>query len=212
MCGRFYIPGDDSNEELQQIINSLNRVKVTPVKTGEVCPTDVAAVIANSKAMKPTPLAMKWGYTLENRAPIINAHSESASTKPLLQDGMQQRRCLIPASQYFEWERMGKQKVKNTNKPTGSEAMYMAGIYRICNGQAEFTILTREPGEGIRHIHDRMPVILPRAAARDWLNPACNAMEVLRTAVAQVEFRPVDGVSQVELWSEDEASESTANC
>ena len=46
MCGRFYIPEDDSSEELQRIIDHLNRKKATPVKTGEVRPTDVAAVIA----------------------------------------------------------------------------------------------------------------------------------------------------------------------
>ena len=108
MCGRFYVPADDSNEELQRIINHLKRVKGTPVKTGEVCPTDMAAVIANSKAMNPTPFAMKWGYTMDNHAPIINARSESAAEKPLFRDGMQQRRCLIPATHYFEWERMGK--------------------------------------------------------------------------------------------------------
>ena len=61
MCGRFYVPADDSNDELQRIINHLNRVKETPVKTGEVCPTDIAAVIANSRTMTPTPFAMKWG-------------------------------------------------------------------------------------------------------------------------------------------------------
>ena len=199
MCGRFYIPEDDSNEELQRIINHLNRVKGTPVKTGEVCPTDIAAVIANSRAMNPTPFAMKWGYTLENRAPVINARCESASTKPLFQDGMQQRRCLIPASHYFEWERMGKQKVKNAIKPAGSTAIYMAGIYRISNGAAEFTILTCEPGECIRHIHDRMPVTLPREATQDWLNPKFNALEVLQAAMTEMTFMPVDGVQQMQL-------------
>ena len=191
MCGRFYVPADDSNEELQRIINHLNRVKGTPVKTGEVCPTDVAAVIANSRAMNPTPFAMKWGYTLENRAPIINARSESAAEKPLFRDGMQQRRCLIPAAHYFEWERMGKQKIKNAIKPVGSESMYMAGIYRINNGAAEFTILTREPGECIRHIHDRMPVILPRDILEDWLNMRYNADDVLKSALTEMHYGAV---------------------
>ena len=188
MCGRFYVPADDSNEELQRIINHLNRVKGTPVKTGEVCPTDVAAVIANSKAMKPMPFAMKWGYTMDNRAPIINARSESAAEKPLFRDGMQQRRCLIPAAHYFEWERMGKQKIKNAIKPIGSEAMYMAGIYRINNGAAEFTILTREPGACIRHIHDRMPVILPRDILADWLNMRYDAIDVLKSALTEMHY------------------------
>lgn len=199
MCGRFYIPDDDSNEELQRIINQLNRVKETPVKTGEVFPTDVAAVIANSKAMNPTPFAMRWGYTLDDRAPVINARSESAAEKPLFRDGMQQRRCLIPASHYFEWERLGKQKIKNAIKPVGSETMYMAGIYRIISGVPEFTILTREPGECIRHIHDRMPVILPKAAAKDWLNPQYGAADILKSAVINVSFAPVEGIQQMRL-------------
>ena len=191
MCGRFYIPDEDSNEELQRIINHLNRVKSTPVKTGEVCPTDVAAVIANSKAMNPTPFAMKWGYTMDNRAPIINARSESAAEKPLFRDGMQQRRCLIPAAHYFEWERRGKQKIKNAIKPVGSESMYRAGIYRINHGTAEFTILTREPGACIRHIHDRMPVILPRDILADWLNMRYNAADVLKSALTEMHYGAV---------------------
>lgn len=199
MCGRFYIPDDDSNEELQRIINQLNRVKETPVKTGEVFPTDVAAVIANSKAMNPTSFAMRWGYTLDGRVPVINARSESAAEKPLFRDGMQQRRCLIPASHYFEWERLGKQKIKNAIKPVGSEAMYMAGIYRVISGIPEFTILTREPGECIRHIHDRMPVILPKAAAKDWLNPQYGAADILKAAVINVSFAPVEGIQQMRL-------------
>ena len=69
-------------------------------------------------------------------------------------------------------------------------------ICRICNDIPEFTILTREPCDGIRRIHDRMPVILPREAARDWFNPACNAMEVMQAAVTTVDFMPVDVVRQ----------------
>ena len=200
MCGRFYIPEDDSNEELQRIINHLNRVKGTPVKTGEVCPMDVAAVIANSRTMNPMPFAMKWGYTLENHAPIINARSESAAEKPIFQDGMQQRRCLIPASHYFEWERMGKQRIMNAIRPAGNDAIYMAGIYRISSGLPEFAILTREPGECIRHIHDRMPVILPREMVGVWLNPANDARLVIQTAVNDVTFMPVDGLRQEQMW------------
>ena len=190
MCGRFYIPEDDSSEELQRIINHLNRKKPTPVKTGEVRPTDVAAVIANNKSLQPTPFAMKWGYSLADRQPIINARSETADSKPLFRDGMQQRRCLIPASHYFEWQRLANKKIKNAIKPVNSKEMYMAGVYRIQNGIPEFVILTREPGESIRHIHDRMPVILPRDALNDWMNIRYSATEVMRSAILNMEFEP----------------------
>lgn len=190
MCGRFYIPEDDSSEELQRIINHLNRKKPSPVKTGEVRPTDVAAVIANNKSLQPTPFAMKWGYSLADRQPIINARSETADSKPLFRDGMQQRRCLIPASHYFEWQRLANKKIKNAIRPVNSKEMYMAGVYRIQNGIPEFVILTREPGESIRHIHDRMPVILPRDALNDWMNIRYSATEVMRSAMLNMEFEP----------------------
>ncbi len=190
MCGRFYIPEDDSSEELQRIINHLNRKKPTPVKTGEVRPTDVAAVIANNKSLQPIPFAMKWGYSLADRQPLINARSETADSKPLFRDGMQQRRCLIPASHYFEWQRLANKKIKNAIKPVNSKEMYMAGVYRIQNGIPEFVILTREPGESIRHIHDRMPVILPRDALNDWMNIRYSATEVMRSAILNMEFEP----------------------
>ena len=51
----------------------------------------------------------------------------------------------------------------------------MAGLYRIEEIKGikvpVFTILTREPIEEIRFIHDRMPVILPKDSIREWVNP-----------------------------------------
>ena len=63
MCGRYYIAGEDSATELQEIIEQLNR-RGAEVKTGEIYPTDTVPVLANNKSMVITPFAMKWGYTL----------------------------------------------------------------------------------------------------------------------------------------------------
>ncbi len=66
------------------------------------------------------------------------------------------RRCLIPASGYYEWEKRGKEKIKYAIRPEGARLLYMAGIYRIEKGAPVFTILTREVALGIAFIHDRM--------------------------------------------------------
>ena len=190
MCGRFYIASEDSTEELQAIIDSLQRKTNAPVKIGEIRPTDDAPVIANSKNLIPSPFLMRWGYSLRDRPPVINARSETAADKTLFRDGMTQRRCLVPASHYFEWERIGNRKIKNVIKPAGSRMMYMAGLYRIEQGKPEFTILTREPSECIRHIHDRMPVILPREVLGDWLNPHNAACDVIRAALTDMQYEP----------------------
>jgi len=190
MCGRYYIPEEDAAAELMEIIDQINRKhNAGPViKTGVIAPTDTAPVLANNRSLNVTPFAMKWGYTMSNGMLVFNARSEEAAEKPLFRDGMAQRRCLVPAAHYYEWEKIGKQKVKYAIKPTDSEILYMAGIYRIENGTPVFSILTREPANSISFIHDRMPVILPREMMNDWLNPRFNANEVLQSAVLDISY------------------------
>ena len=62
MCGRYYIPEEDSAEELRAIIDDVNRKnKGTPIKKGEISPTDVAPVLANNRSLILPAFAMKWG-------------------------------------------------------------------------------------------------------------------------------------------------------
>ena len=189
MCGRFFIE-EDTGDELLAILRALNRRGIN-CKTGEVLPTDTAAVIANSRALQPAPFAMQWGYTLPDGKKIINARSESAALRPMFMDGMRQRRCLVPASHYFEWTHGTRVKTKYAIRPRQAGAMYMAGLYRLEAGRAVFTILTREPAPQIAFIHHRMPVILPRDAAKAWLNLQTPAEEVIARAEQDVCFGAV---------------------
>jgi len=193
MCGRYYIPEDDAAAELQLIIDQINRKMPagTLLKRGEVCPTDIAPVLANNRSMNIKPFAMKWGYTLSNGKLLINTRSETASQKPLFQDGITQRRCLVPAANYYEWEKREWGKIKYAIKPASSDVMYMAGIYRLENGNPVFSILTRDPADSIAFIHNRMPVMLHKDILADWLNPRYKADEVLHTAVQDLSFTPV---------------------
>lgn len=109
----------------------------------------------------------------------------------MCKDGMLQRRCLIPASNYFEWEKRGRDKIKYAIRPAGSTIFYMAGIYRIEGGKPAFTILTREPAESIAFIHNRMPVILPTCAQNQWLNLRNDAHNALSEFNICVEYRIV---------------------
>ena len=192
MCGRYYIEDEDSTLELLAIIDEVNRKSKTgPVKTGEIFPTDVVPVIANNRSQRQAAFAMRWGYSMgDDRRPIINARSETAACKPMFKDGIAQRRCLIPASHYFEWGEQNGKKIKYAIRQNGSEMIYMAGLYRIEHGtDPVFTILTRSPAESIAFIHNRMPVILPAEAIGDWLNIRYDANEVIRVAVLDVEYR-----------------------
>ena len=187
MCGRYALAGLDTPLPWPSALT--RRADQPGAKTeGEVFPGDLVPVLANSRSMKPTLFAMRWGYTLPGGRRVINARSETAASSPLFADGMKQRRCLIPAVRYDEWERRGREKVRYAVRPTDSARFFMAGVYRMEQGGPVFTILTRSSAECIAFIHDRMPVILPDALVEAWLSPAADPEAILHAAVSDVEF------------------------
>ena len=139
---------------------------------------------------------MVWGFTNpRGGSPIVNCRTETAGSKQFWQDSWRQRRCIIPASYYFEWSseyRTDGTKQKYLLQPKDSNITFLAGLYRIeeRNGLQipVFTVLTRVPGESIRFIHDRMPVILPVERIRDWIAPDSNPEQVARAAMTEIYF------------------------
>ena len=187
MCGRFYVPEDGSIQMIRAIVERLEHRNVK-VKTGDVFPGDMAAVVASNRQLQPQPFAMEWCYHLSDGKRLINARSETASQKVMFADGIRQHRCLIPAQHYYEWEKTDGKKVKYAIEPEGADGFFLAGIYRMEAGKSVFTILTRSAVEGIAFIHERMPVILPNEAAEDWLNPKYHGKDILKTAVNQMKY------------------------
>ena len=187
MCGRYNFSKDSSSEMVQAVIENLQSRQIE-VKTGDVNPGDVAAVIASNRKLAPQAFGMKWGYKLPDGKLIFNARSETAAQKAMFADGMRQRRCLIPADCYYEWQKTAQGKQKYQLAPSNANGFFLAGIYRIEQGRAVFSVLTKEPVEPIAFIHHRMPVILPKEAMSDWLNPRYNGIEILNAAVGDIRF------------------------
>ena len=188
MCGRFYVPEDASIQMIRAIVERLEHRNVK-VKTGDVFPGDMAAVVASNRRLQPQPFAMEWGFRLSDGKRIINARSETAAQKAMFADGIRQRRCLIPAQHYYEWEKANGRKVKYAIEPEGAEGFFLAGIYRIEAGKPVFTVLTRNASECIAFIHERMPVILPGEATSDWLNPKYHGDDILKAAMTQMKYQ-----------------------
>ena len=187
MCGRYNFSKNSSSPMVQKVLKNLQDRQIE-VKTGEVNPGDVAAVIASNRKLAPQAFGMKWGYKLPDGKLIFNARSETAAQKAMFADGMRQRRCLIPADCYYEWQKTAQGKQKYQLAPSNANGFFLAGIYRIEQGSAVFSVLTKEPVEPIAFIHHRMPVILPKEAMSDWLNPRYNGIEILNAAVGDIRF------------------------
>ena len=180
------------------IANEMMKHFARPAKmTGEIRPTEMASVIAPNKFGKCDVFPMIWGfYEKKLNRPLVNFRVETANIKPIWSDSWKQRRCVIPASYYYEWEHYadinGKIKIgeKYIIQPSGSDVTYLAGLYRIEEIQnfkyPVFAVLTREPTDELRQIHNRMPLILPETSIEEWINPEGNPDNVLKTAVTDL--------------------------
>ena len=120
----------------------------------------------------------KIGYKL------INARAETLSEKPSFRDAFRNRRCLVIADSFYEWKRHE----SGTKTPMrihlkSNELFAMAGIWERWKKGTEtiFTcsIITTEPNQVVRDIHDRMPVILDKEYEQIWLNPKIQDLRQL---------------------------------
>ena len=176
MCGRFYVPVDDADEMIVRIIEAASdrarRLDVGPVARGEIFPAQTVAALAPNKHSQPEAFPMRWGYQLRNGKQLINTRSETAAERPMFRDSFALRRCLIPASMYFEWQHGGPVKQRFALRLGWDGPVWLMGIYRHEPGQVlpALSILTRAAAPEIAFIHDRMPVICPPERVEEWLD------------------------------------------
>ena len=73
-----------------------------------------------------------------------------------------------------------------------SSVTWLCGLYRIENNVPVFVVLTREPGQELARIHDRMPLILPPEAALEWILPQTRPEDLLQYALTDMKIRAAD--------------------
>lgn len=199
MCTRFYVEPD--TEEIREIIAEVQRSQLSAkfiragsaiLTFGEIRPTNVVPVIASRKDGKKAAFPMKWGFQIPGRSLLVNARVETASEKPTFKEAWEKHRCIIPASWYYEWEHIignsGQKKVgdKYMIQPKGSSMTWLAGLYRMEDNLPVFTVLTKEPTAELRRIHDRMPLLLPKSAINEWIDPRSNPKGLLQYAITEM--------------------------
>ena len=102
---------------------------------------------------------------------------------------MRCRRCVIPARCYYEWDHRRSLEKYRFFLPD-QRIMYLAGLYRVHEGRAEFAVLTREAAGGTEAFHDRMPVIAPPGLIGTWLDPTAPPRVLLEEAVTDLRWQP----------------------
>lgn len=179
MCGRYVLYTSDEIEEINAIIQEVNDKHHLQLKKGDIYPTNTAPVYAPCPDHNGMSLElMKWGYEkhFKKKTLLINARSETVLEKTTFKNDFLERRCLIPAEGFYEWN-AEKEKFLFTGN---SHLIYLGGFYhKDKDGQENFIIMTKSPVEPVADIHNRMPVIIPKENTNNWLYNTENAIHLM---------------------------------
>lgn len=187
MCGRFTIT--HPNEALAALFAAVPGNDLPPSPRYNICPTQPVGVVTAEDGQRRL-RAMRWGflpgwYKSPTDGPlIINARSDTVATKPAFREAIRARRCLIPASGYYEWSagedgaRLPWYVTRRDGQP-----MAFAGLWQRWSEIDTCAMVTTEAGPGMAAIHHREPVILDPADWALWLGEAGHGAAVLMRAV-----------------------------
>lgn len=199
MCGRYYLDDEIRDERLSEQIKQAMRIATkisAPMKTsGEIRPTDIAPVIAPSALNRRIgAFPMQWGFNHPTKGMLVfNTRMETATEKDLFVSSIDERRCLIPASGYYEWKKIDRnRKERYIFNAENREPLYLAGLYIRTSEEHRlpcFSILTQDAEAEIKAIHPRMPVIVPYSRAEEWLSPDTDFHEFIYNLYVPLEAK-----------------------
>ncbi|AXA36868.1 MAG: SOS response-associated peptidase [Candidatus Hydrogenedentota bacterium] len=128
--------------------------------------------------------------------PHINVRVETALEKPSFRTPTRRRRCLIPASGFFEWTKGGRGRQPWFIHPPDAPLWAFAGIWEPWSGPngeelETCAILTTEANSAMAQLHERMPLVVPRSLYAAWLDPATEAVGLLNDVRAHTRDLPL---------------------
>lgn len=202
MCGRFYLDADA--EFLINYFKLRYEPRELPIQA-VVYPSQSSPILIHHKNEKRIGL-MQWGVQLPGiQRPIINARSETIHEKDLFKAAFEKKRCIIPASGFFEWQEGSNAKPKPMYrvKTTSDPLMLMAGIYMKqtdASGMVNwrFSVVTRDANAQMQAIHHRMPLILDLEHAERWLSgevTLSERMSLLKFDGVEIQLESVDNAN-----------------
>lgn len=186
MCGRYAASRDV--QELQTLFDVTEVEGPALTASFNIAPTQQTYIVDQHDDHRRLRvvnwgLVPPWSQDATGAARLINARSESITEKPSYKQAYAKRRCIIPMDGWYEWSGREKQPWYIMRKD-GIAAV--AGIYERWaplndSGRVLHTcsVITTDCGDDVRHIHDRMPVVLDQANLRWWLDPASNPLDLL---------------------------------
>lgn len=191
MCGRYNIITDAQalydafRVDAELADGRLARYNVAPATAQLVILSEAGQRVARWHHWGLVP---HWAKDKAIAYKTINARGESVAAKPAFRAAFRQRRCLVPASGFYEWQARDGGKQAYLIRPALGGLIAFAGLWESWAGPdgelRSFTIITTAPNELMARIYERMPAILPRGLYARWLDPALRDPAEIQTMIA----------------------------
>lgn len=170
MCGRYTL--DPTKLSLKEF--RVSQVRYTPPARFNIAPTTGIAVVRQDPKDGRELVEMRWGLIpvwakADSKLPLmINARAETVASKPSYRSAFKSRRCIVPATGYYEWKKLpdGTKQPYYFTRANGGVLAFGA----IWEGETVATITTA-PNREASAVHDRMPVILRDDQYERWFSP-----------------------------------------
>lgn len=217
MCGRYSLIAQA--EELQALFELLDLDERLIAPRYNIAPTQPIVVVRegdNGRELAP----MRWGLLPswvkdpDDFPLLINARAEGIAQKPSFRAAFKRRRCLVPASGFYEWQAAGgKTKQPYWIGPEKGGLIAFAGLWETWIGADggeidTAAIVTRNSNAALQPIHHRMPVLIEPADFALWLSASADpkAAETLLVAAAEEPLSAVPVSTRVNRVANDDAS------
>jgi putative SOS response-associated peptidase YedK len=199
MCSRYFLDADGNIIAYTFNVPFQERIR----KRFNIAPTQEAPVVRRNPRGEREVALLRWGLVpawakdLKVGTKMINARCEGVEAKPSFRAAVRERRCIVPATGFFEWQGEPGHKQPFAITLRGQSLFAFAGLWeswQAADGAPveTFTIITTEANQAVARIHDRMPVILPMDAIDTWLTaPPVEACKLLKPYEGTVELRAV---------------------
>jgi putative SOS response-associated peptidase YedK len=168
VCGRFSLTA--SEEELAEAFGLDQLPPIAPHYN--IAPTQPVLAVRVVGPARQAAL-LRWGVDMP-----INVRSESVGTRGALREAFRERRCLLPASGFYEWKKgRGASQPFHFRRADG-RPFALAGLWNpgIEGALGSCVVLTTEPNAMVAAVHDRMPVIVAPESYRLWLDPGPGSL------------------------------------
>ena len=192
MCGRYALVDTELLAERYGVEYPLLGLTANyNVAPGVEMPT-ISKNSPNQAILRKWGLVPFWSKDPKIGYKMINARAETIAEKPSFKNALKSRRCIVPASGFYEWRMEAGAKTPYFFKPEQDTLFSFAGLYETWRGPDEtvinsYTIITTQANDLTRSYHERMPVILAREDEETWLDvqtPLVAIMSLLKPYIA----------------------------